>query len=90
MAQERSSSSYSDVKTRKYQVFAALTPAGSSRHLVGAGVIIFILLAPGGESGQISSGGQIVLSNLCGDSCVSSENNLRLAFHFCVMLLRVF
>lgn len=90
MGWERSSSSYSDVKTRSYQVFAALTPAGSSRHLAGASVIIFVLLAPGVKRGQRSSGGQILLSNLRGNSCVSSENNLRLAFHVCVVLLPAF
>lgn len=62
---ERSSSSKSVVKTRNYQIFTALTPAGTSRHLVGAW---FVLFTPGVKGGQVGSGGQIVLSNLRGNS----------------------
>lgn len=60
---ERSSNGKSVVKTRIYQIFASLTPAGTSRHLVGAW---FVLFTPGVKGGN--SGGQIVLSKLRGNS----------------------
>lgn len=64
------------MKKRNYQIFSAFTPAGTSRHLVGAW---FVLFTPGVKGGPVNSRAQIVLSKLHGNSLSYVEINLRLS-----------